>query len=524
MVAGGLDQSELETAKTAPTATPAATAAVRESWREVLASLGLTLPVPAAGSRSMPEPKDPGAATPQEGMETLESKKLHFPANLSSILGRRGRESSRGASGDLGRSHEKKHTDPAGSLDVEKIAAQQPSPEITAPLPAPILPSSTVAAATHAADTAGLAGSSPVAKDERGILGLSSGSGSAVAEGHSAARTAITTTAAPAGELAAHKQDVDSQGSSRAEDAQFTDGLMVDVNGRAESKHSDGQARTPAEPTANAIPAVARGGTESGKESDTKPDGSFRPVGPIGIDGAAEHPATSAKTHARGNAPTGGRIFGVAQQHGARTSSSAAVQPAGTAGQPTDPAGDSLNAPPVRDPGGYAGPGERSAGAAHQASAPSDPFLVLDGERDAPAPAWIHTGTHHAEAGYLDPSLGWIGVRADAASNGVHAALMPNSAEAAHILGNHLAGLNAYLSERHGETATVTISVPQDGRGEMNHHSGDSPARHQEGGRGEPRPESQPVQGIPSRGRVTDVEARRERVPVPAGEYISVMA
>jgi hypothetical protein len=72
---------------------------------------------------------------------------------------------------------------------------------------------------------------------------------------------------------------------------------------------------------------------------------------------------------------------------------------------------------------------------------------------------WIHTGIHRAEAGFLDPSLGWIGVRADAVGSTVHAALMPGTAEGAQMLASHLAGLNAHLSEHQGPSTTVTMAI-----------------------------------------------------------------
>jgi hypothetical protein len=85
-----------------------------------------------------------------------------------------------------------------------------------------------------------------------------------------------------------------------------------------------------------------------------------------------------------------------------------------------------------------------------------DMFAALDSST-SPTPAWIHASPHHAEAGYLDPSLGWVSVRADAGSAGTHAAIVPGSALAASILGDHLAGLNTFLSE-HNHAATVTLA------------------------------------------------------------------
>jgi hypothetical protein len=74
-------------------------------------------------------------------------------------------------------------------------------------------------------------------------------------------------------------------------------------------------------------------------------------------------------------------------------------------------------------------------------------------------PTWIHAGARRAEAGFQDPSLGWVGVRADSSGGSVHASLVPGSADAAQTLSGHLAGLNAYLAEQHTSIATVTMAA-----------------------------------------------------------------
>ncbi len=94
---------------------------------------------------------------------------------------------------------------------------------------------------------------------------------------------------------------------------------------------------------------------------------------------------------------------------------------------------------------------ERTGGAAASgSSAQSNPFAALDAEPDQPAATWIHTSARQVEAGYQDPALGWVSVRADATANGLHASLVPASTEAAQSLGSHLAGLNSFLAEHHG--------------------------------------------------------------------------
>ena len=98
----------------------------------------------------------------------------------------------------------------------------------------------------------------------------------------------------------------------------------------------------------------------------------------------------------------------------------------------------------------------------------AETFASLDGESSTVAPTWIRAGARAAEAGYQDPALGWVGVRAQVDGNGVHAFLVPGSADAAQTLGGHMAGLNAYLTEHHTAVNTLTMAAPEthwDGQG-----------------------------------------------------------
>lgn len=87
-----------------------------------------------------------------------------------------------------------------------------------------------------------------------------------------------------------------------------------------------------------------------------------------------------------------------------------------------------------------------------------DTFAALDAEPAGPPATWIHAGPARAEAGYFDPSLGWVSVRADVASNMVHASIVPSSAEAAQALGSHLDGLNSYLADHRIAAAQLTMA------------------------------------------------------------------
>jgi hypothetical protein len=92
-------------------------------------------------------------------------------------------------------------------------------------------------------------------------------------------------------------------------------------------------------------------------------------------------------------------------------------------------------------------------------------FATLDTAGTTGATTWIHAGAQRAEAGYQDPALGWVGVRADTSGGGIHAQLVPGSADAAQALGGHLAGLNAYLAEHHTPVETLTLTAPESGLG-----------------------------------------------------------
>lgn len=87
-------------------------------------------------------------------------------------------------------------------------------------------------------------------------------------------------------------------------------------------------------------------------------------------------------------------------------------------------------------------------------------FAALDGGDGGMATKWMHVGKGKAEAGFEDPTLGWVNVRAQVSSGGVHAIVVPSSSEAAQSLGGHLFGLSAYLSEHRTPVETLTIVSP----------------------------------------------------------------
>jgi hypothetical protein len=94
-----------------------------------------------------------------------------------------------------------------------------------------------------------------------------------------------------------------------------------------------------------------------------------------------------------------------------------------------------------------------------------DTFAALDAETVSSPTTWIQAGARRAEAGYQDPALGWVGVRAQTGGGGVHAAVVPGSPEAAQALNSHLNGLNAFMAEHHGHGSTVMMAAPETSQG-----------------------------------------------------------
>jgi hypothetical protein len=100
-------------------------------------------------------------------------------------------------------------------------------------------------------------------------------------------------------------------------------------------------------------------------------------------------------------------------------------------------------------------------------------FAALDEESRASSPVWIHAGGNKAEAGFKDPTLGWVGVRAQADASGVHAALVPSSPDASRTLSGDLPSLSAYLGEHHTAVQTLTMASPESSwAGEGSGHPG----------------------------------------------------
>jgi len=168
---------------------------------------------------------------------------------------------------------------------------------------------------------------------------------------------------------------------------------------------------------------------------------------------------------------------------------------------------------------------------AHQGdSSPAgrDLFAALDSDGASLSSASTR-GTHHAEAGFQDPQMGWVIVRAHAESNGVHASLVPGSADAAQSLAGHLEGLSAYLAN-HAPVQSLTISPaetrwPEQSPGQpMDHGTAEGSRQERQSGTG--------ADADPSTGQATFASPSVQRkggIELPAatpreGRYISVVA
>lgn len=181
-------------------------------------------------------------------------------------------------------------------------------------------------------------------------------------------------------------------------------------------------------------------------------------------------------------------------------------------------------------------PATDSAGLATRTGA-QQIWAALDAGTGVGESGWTHAGVQHAEAGFQDPSLGWVGVRADLSGGSVHAVLLPGSADAAQALSAHLPGLSTYLSEEHARVSTLTIAEAETAAGESRDAAGTGQSPQQnanreagQGGAREPQPGSQvnppAASGVAIRGVQAASKSPDMFFPVGAsrGTHISVMA
>ena len=132
-------------------------------------------------------------------------------------------------------------------------------------------------------------------------------------------------------------------------------------------------------------------------------------------------------------------------------------------------------------PGNLARPDMRASGESIDGSnAVIETFTAIDGQAHGPTSQWTLSGSHRAEAGFQDPSLGWISVRAQAGAGGIHAVVVPASDAAAQILNTHLAGLNVHMTPHYEHLNPVTLASPAAGL--SNRDAGEHSAQHDDRG------------------------------------------
>jgi hypothetical protein len=174
---------------------------------------------------------------------------------------------------------------------------------------------------------------------------------------------------------------------------------------------------------------------------------------------------------------------------------------------------------------------ERSSTATATESSSSQTFAALDANASTGAPAWIHAGAHHAEAGYQDPDLGWVGIRANLSGGGVHAQLTASSADAAQSLGSQLSGLNDYLAEHRTPVETLTLTASDGGSAGWTGNQGSGQGTQQNAGQQSGQDAGYAIPVSPYQSSTSLAEAASQslagangELSSSAGVHVSVMA
>ncbi len=236
---------------------------------------------------------------------------------------------------------------------------------------------------------------------------------------------------------------------------------------------------------------------------------------------------------AAADSSTGNRADAVSTIHAVHGSSgSQAIQPEArvSAAQPEGSAA-AVFAAPVGPMAAHAAQHMAQADSSAAAASARETFTALDAAPASTGPGWVHAGARQAEAGFNDPSLGWVGVRADLRADGVHAAIVPGSADAAETLGGHIAGLSAHLAQQHIPVETLGMASTTSRDGDASAMQGGAGQGHTAGqnnssgsGTGqETHTQSSPRESGWAAARLSET-AESPLAMVAAGTHISVMA
>ena len=128
------------------------------------------------------------------------------------------------------------------------------------------------------------------------------------------------------------------------------------------------------------------------------------------------------------------------QLHGA-TPGSAAVRDAVSAGASSSSQGSAVQTP--------------------SGTSTAETFSALDGANGSMNVTWTHAAPRQAEAGFEDPSLGWVSVRAGLNAGSISAVVVPGSADATQALGAHMAGLHDYLADQRSPVESLALATAQ---------------------------------------------------------------
>lgn len=172
---------------------------------------------------------------------------------------------------------------------------------------------------------------------------------------------------------------------------------------------------------------------------------------------------------------------------------------------------------------------QNQSGKDEAVNASREAFTALDGEPKAAGVTWIHAGSQHAEAGFQDPALGWVAVRAEGGAGGVHASILPSSADAASTLGGHLAGLHSHLAAEHIPVLSLNLNASAEGAGAGLGQSAAQQESRSSGQGGEREPASQSRANDRERMMREEISSVGLAEGIPAiragqGIYVSVMA
>ena len=202
--------------------------------------------------------------------------------------------------------------------------------------------------------------------------------------------------------------------------------------------------------------AIAKGGEiNAAARNPAQPTTGVHSANPTPIQEVSSHEIRDSAVNADAVVPAHNHHPG-----GATEGSSGGIQAhAGSASAGAEPVPATASGIAIVTPAAPSNGATSAAAVSHGGEGAGETFTALDAE-GANRVTWVHAGGQQAEAGFEDPRLGWVSVRADVNGGAIHAALVPASADAAQVMGGHLDGLNAFLSEHHSAVETITLSAP----------------------------------------------------------------